>query len=345
MNRFLFLLYPFAILYGMVMEIRNFLYDKNIRKSASFDRIIISVGNLSVGGTGKSPMVEYVVRLLKNKYKVATLSRGYKRKTKGYKSATLEDTPDLIGDEPYQFFKKFGNEIVVAVGEERAFAIPFMCAEYPEIEVIVLDDAFQHRVVNRDFSIVTTRYDKLFYKDHLLPVGTLRENPENVKRADVVVVTNSPDTLSDKEMEPIKMAISRYTEAEVFFSSVHYGVPVSLTTDNFVHEKVIAVAGIANPTSFFNYVNENWQLMETVSFPDHYSYSQEDVIKLTEKLKKEEKVTLLLTEKDAVKWNTEKIQSVIQEYSVFFIPIEMNFIKNGNNFERLLEDSVKKKKA
>lgn len=210
---------PFSILYKLVMQFRNHLYDIEYKAVFHFNTKVISVGNLSMGGTGKTPFVEYILRFLIEKgysNKVATLSRGYGRKTKGFRIANNEDSPKTVGDEPFQIYQKFRNEAVVSVGEDRVLAIPSIIYEHPENEIIVLDDAYQHRSVKPNFSILLTDFSSLFYDDYVLPSGTLRESRKGAKRADVVIVTKCPLDLGKTEQEKIKERIEKYSDKEVF---------------------------------------------------------------------------------------------------------------------------------
>lgn len=209
------LLFPFSALYDAATRLRNHLYDIGTKPVIHFETITVSVGNLAVGGTGKSPMVEYLVRLLKGQYKVATLSRGYGRKTKGFILASEQSTAASIGDEPMQFYRKFGAEVAVAVGEERAIAIPEILFHHSDTEVIILDDAFQHRKVGRDLNILLTAYHSPFFKDHVLPAGRLREARKGAHRADIVVVTKCPPTLDEKDKTSFSQAIREYAQPDV----------------------------------------------------------------------------------------------------------------------------------
>src|SRR5829696_5932270 len=195
LKSFRILLLPFALVFGLIVWIRNWLYKKNILRSTSFGLPIICVGNLSVGGTGKSPMVEYLVLHLKNRFKVATLSRGYKRKTKGYALASDQTTAIDIGDEPMQFHLKF-PDVPVAVGEERLVAIPQLLHDRPDTQAIILDDAFQHRAIRAGLSILLTAHDNLFTEDFYLPTGELRDSKSSYKRADVIIVTKCPPNMT-----------------------------------------------------------------------------------------------------------------------------------------------------
>ena len=209
MNATQALLYPFTLLYGTITDFRNHLYNMGQRPSIQFDTNVINVGNLTVGGTGKTPHVEYLIRLLHSQYKVATLSRGYGRKTKGFILANDEATAESIGDEPLQFYKKFKNECVVSVGEERALAIPHILTEHPETQVVLLDDAYQHRAVTPSFNILLTDYNRLFYQDYPFPSGRLRERRKGAKRANAVIVTKCPDDLSSSAQQAIEQQIRK----------------------------------------------------------------------------------------------------------------------------------------
>ncbi len=202
LKSFRFILFPLSILYGVIIWIRNKLFDKNFLQSASFNFPIICVGNLSVGGTGKTPMAEYLVRLLKEEYKVATMSRGYKRKTKGFAIANENTTALDIGDEPMQLYKKF-PDIVVSVAEERLVSIPQLLHDKPDTRIIILDDAFQHRQVKAGLNILLTEYRDMFTRDFILPAGNLRDVKSSYKRADIIIVTKCKSHLTEEEKNEI----------------------------------------------------------------------------------------------------------------------------------------------
>ncbi|HWA32656.1 MAG TPA: tetraacyldisaccharide 4'-kinase, partial [Cyclobacteriaceae bacterium] len=204
------LLYPFAALYNLATTVRNYLYDIGHKPSFEFDTPVIAIGNLNVGGSGKTPMVEYLVSLLKEHYKVATLSRGYRRETKGYRIATESDTVRQIGDEPMQLFRKFGKEVNVVVGEDRVLAIPNILQEFPETNVIVLDDALQHRSVRARLSILVTDCAHPFYDDFVLPFGRLRESRRGAKRSDIIVVSKCPGDIVYEKRRAMTQSIQRY---------------------------------------------------------------------------------------------------------------------------------------
>ena len=218
------LLFPFSVLYAVIIWIRNWCYDKHILQSTSFNLPIICVGNLSAGGTGKSPMVEFLIKTLKNQFKVAVLSRGYKRKTSGYALAGEDSTALDIGDEPMLFHSKF-PEIAVAVGEERIVAIPQLLHDRPGTEAIILDDAFQHRSVKAGLNIILTDYSNLFTRDWYLPTGDLRDERRSSRRAQIIVVTKCPEQLSEAQREETKREINPLPGQQLFFSTIRYGKP------------------------------------------------------------------------------------------------------------------------
>ncbi|MDD3567256.1 MAG: tetraacyldisaccharide 4'-kinase, partial [Bacteroidales bacterium] len=216
------ILSPLALLYGTAIYLRNFLFDVNVLKSKSFNRAVICIGNLTVGGTGKTPHTEYLINLLKDDLNVATLSRGYKRKTKGFLMASSSSTASDIGDEPMQIRTKFSG-ITVAVDEQRVRGIETLLQQKPSTDVILLDDAFQHRYVRPGFSILLTDYNNLIYKDYFLPTGTLRDSFSQRKRANVVIVTKCPRDLSDGEQQKIIGKLKLQSHQQVYFTSYTYG--------------------------------------------------------------------------------------------------------------------------
>src|SRR3984957_3794995 len=244
------LLFPFSIIYGFIILIRNFLFNKKILSSTSFNLPVICVGNLAVGGTGKSPMVEFLIKALKNEFAIAILSRGYKRKTKGYALANETSTVLQIGDEPMQFHIKF-PDVPIAVGEERLVAIPQLLHDLPSTEVIILDDAFQHRSVKAGLNILLTDYNNLFTRDWWLPSGDLRDAPSSYKRAEIIVVTKCPESLNDDERRAVAAEIGPLAHQQIFFSSIQYGAPYRIVGSGgaVINEgvEVLLVTGIANP--------------------------------------------------------------------------------------------------
>jgi tetraacyldisaccharide 4'-kinase len=336
LKSFRILLLPFAVLYGLIIWIRNGLYNKDIFKSTSFGLPLIGVGNLSVGGTGKSPMVEYLVTHLKNHYKVATLSRGYKRKTRGYALANDEATAIDIGDEPMVFHQKF-PDIPVAVGEERIVAIPQLLHDRPETEVIILDDAFQHRAIQPGFNILLTDYSNLFTRDFFLPTGDLRDLPGSYKRADIIVVTKCRPNLDDAEMKAIIEEIKPLPHQKIFFSCISYGTPYHIIHHTFTYvdeqTEVLLVTGIANPRSLKKFLEERIQTYYMMHYNDHHIFTIDDWRDIVKRYKGIDAVKkiLLTTEKDAMRLM--KFKSEIDGMPFYVIPIEHKFMYNqGNEF-------------
>jgi len=333
-----FLLLPFAMLYDVVMDIRNRLYDMKMWPSTSFDIPVISVGNLAVGGTGKTPMTEHLIRLLSPQYKIATLSRGYGRKTKGFRIAGVNDTASTIGDEPYQMYKKFSPTIGVAVGEERVLAIPTILQELPETEIVVLDDAFQHRTVIPGLSILLTEYNRPFFDDHILPYGRLREGPEGARRADAIVVTKCPSHLEEDDMMNMEHSFRKYSDKPVFFSKIRYGEPVSFGVPSKISSKVILLTGIANAQILEEYIISNFTLVKHFSFRDHYVFTPHDLNEVGNMLQKNEgeKISIITTEKDKAKLERDDLKTLISKLPIFYLPIETEFLRNGKDFDALV---------
>jgi tetraacyldisaccharide 4'-kinase len=340
MNVLSALLFPLAVLYDAATSVRNRLYDLSIRPSASFDIPVISVGNLAVGGTGKTPMVEHLIRLLSKNYNVATLSRGYGRKTSGFRIAGDMDAADSIGDEPFQFYTKFGNKVKVTVGEERALAITNILQEFPDVNTILLDDAFQHRRVNPTFQILLTVYGNLFFDDWLLPAGRLRESKAGAKRSDVIVVTKCPERLSEDEMMVIEHKIHRYTNKPVFFTTIHYGAPIALNNvSSTLDKKVVLVSGLANADHLSTYLKTNFELVHHFEFSDHHRYRDTELHEVVA-LAKKENAQIVTSEKDAVKLKDSRFAKHMQQASWFYIPIEIGFIKSGRDFDAMVLNAV-----
>ncbi len=333
------ILFPFAVLYDAVTSVRNRLYDLSLRPSASFDVPIISVGNLSVGGTGKTPMVEHLIRLLSGSRKIATLSRGYKRKTRGFRIASAADNAETLGDEPFQFYRKFKDKVVVSVGEERALAISSILQEHPDVDLILLDDAFQHRRVKPTFQILLTVYDNLFYDDWLLPAGRLRESKTGAKRADVVVVTKCPDTLQEEEMMIIQKSILEYTSKPVFFTTIHYGAPVPFSGDVVLEKNLVLVTGLADARHLKKFLAANNVIAHHFEYEDHHYYSAEELEQIVA-MAKSKKAQIITTEKDASKLTAPQFQRYLKEVPWFFIPIETGFLKSGRDFDEMVLNAV-----
>ncbi len=325
------------------MQFRNHLYDIEYKPVFRFDTRVISVGNLSMGGTGKTPFVEYLLRFLISKNyenKISTLSRGYGRKTSGFRIANKNDDPKSIGDEPFQIYKKFENKAHVTVGEDRVLAIPSILQDFPENEIIILDDAFQHRSVKPNLSILLTDYSSLFYKDYVLPSGTLREGRSGVKRAEVVVVTKCPKDISLKEKNEIRVKINSYTKNEVFFTSINYERPIPSVGDKGLGNKVILVTGIAHAHHFKEFLlREGVEILRHFDFADHHHFSVKEIQEI-ESLAEQENATIITTEKDWVRLISMPELSTSFRTRLFYVPIMVQFLDDEESFHRILEDSI-----
>lgn len=336
------ILFPITLLYGFVTSFRNYLFDIGYKKSFEFDANVIGVGNLTVGGTGKSPMVEYIIRLLGKDYKLATLSRGYGRKTKGFRIAQDNDNANTIGDEPYQFFQKF-NEVTITVGEERAVAIPHILAEVGP-DVIIMDDSYQHRYVKPSLNILLCDYTRPFYRDMILPSGRLRESRKGATRADAIVVTKCPTEISRKERKTIENELMTYSNAPILFSSIKYLAPKAVGRVEMEFKgDVLLFTGLANPKPFTEYISTNFNLVDDIYFPDHHPYTIKDINTIEERYRQisAEDKCIITTEKDMVKLLSEELKGSIEHWPLFYLPIELQFIENGNIFDSLVLESIK----
>ena len=330
-----FLLFPFAILYAIITSTRNFLFDVGLFKSTSFDKAVIAVGNLSVGGTGKTPQIEYLIRLLKQ-HQLAVLSRGYGRETKGFLLADNSKKATDIGDEPLQFYKKFKN-ITVAVDEDRVHGIE----QLNNSEVVLLDDAFQHRKVKAGLYVLLTKYSELFSNDFLLPTGNLRERRVGVKRANAVVVTKCPRTISIEDQNEIEELIKRYFNGPVFFSTIKYADVLlnvnaeEIKTSEIKNYEVLLVTGIANPTPLLDYLTTLSCTYTHIKFSDHHQFTENEIKDLQQQfstLKSDNKI-ILTTEKDFV-----RLSDTLD--NVYYLAIETSFINRQQEFDDLITNYV-----
>ncbi len=324
-----FLLYPFALLYGGITWIRNRLYDSGFFSSVVFDVPVISVGNLSAGGTGKTPHIEYLVRLLQPHYTVATMSRGYKRATRGFILADDAVNAQTIGDEPMQYYTKFPG-LVVSVAEERMTGIPDLLTQRPDVEVILLDDAYQHRTVKPGLNILLTEYSSPFYSDHVLPYGRLREQRSGYRRADVIVVSKCPPDMAQSEAEQVIQRIRPLPHQQVFFSCIRYGTLYDLwegtPVDPAAHS-VVLVCGIANPGPLIRTVSQAAENVRVMTFPDHHYFSDGDLEKIHTAFRESgSKGMVVTTEKDAqrLRLHGEKLRQ--WQLPVAVLPVEVGFL-------------------
>jgi len=326
------LLFPFALLYGLITSVRNVLYDIGVLKAYSFDVPVIAVGNLSVGGTGKTPQIEYLIRLLSPQYKVATLSRGYKRQSKGFVLADSSATAGTLGDEPFQYFKKF-PQIQVAVDADRRNGINNLLALPVRPEVILLDDAYQHRKVKAGFYILLTTYDDLFCDDFMLPVGNLREGRRGAKRADMIIVTKCPPTISQLAQRTIKNKIR--LKIPVFFSCIAYDNTIyngthSMSVAESKTKQPLLLAGIAKPKPFFSFMDATKE--NVMVFPDHHHFTDTDISNI--KTKAANRI-IITTEKDFV-----RLPADVLKEQLYYLPIRSQLIANQDAFDQTILNYV-----
>ncbi len=329
-----YIAFPFVPVYYLATWFRNKLYDIGVKTSKEYDFPIVCVGNLSVGGTGKTPMIEYLVHLLKDEFKVATLSRGYKRKTEGFQLANKDSNAESIGDEPFQFYNKFKEKILVAVDANRVNGIQNLKSLNESLEVILLDDAFQHRKVKAGFYILLTTYYNPYFKDIVLPTGDLREPRSGAKRANIIVITKCPNNLSEVEKNKFINHIKPEQHQKVFFSAINYAEKVysessSLKVDDL--KNVTLVTGIANATPLVEFLNSKELNFKHLNFKDHHDFTTNDI----ESLNKES--LIITTEKDFMRLK----QYPSLKDKLYYLPIKVG-IENENEFNKLIKNFVTK---
>lgn len=337
-----FLLFPFAVLYDVITSIRNWCFDVGILKSTSFAIPVIAVGNLSVGGTGKTPQVEYLIRLLKDNYKVAVLSRGYKRKTKGFIKLNPSHSVEDVGDEPLQFFKKFGTEITVAVDANRTNGIQELLKGDNPPDVVLLDDAYQHRKVKASTYILLTKHNDLYADDYVLPVGNLRESRRGAKRASFIIVTKCPSSISSKERERIIKKLKPQGNQKVFFTTIEYdaelkGGEETISIGQLKEKEVVLVTGIENPQPLLTYLTEQKVKYQHLKYPDHHNFSAKELTSIQQVfngLSTKNKL-ILTTEKDYVRL-------VNKVDSLYYIAIKTSFLIDENDFVSDLQNVIKR---
>ncbi len=335
-----YLLFPLTFIYGSVVTLRNKCFDWGVLKQRSFDIPVIAVGNLSVGGTGKTPQIEYLVRLLKDRHKIAVLSRGYKRKSEGFICATDSTTVEELGDEPFQFFSKF-KSIKVAVDANRVNGIEQLLKLEPNLDLVLLDDAYQHRKVKASFYVLLTSYGQLYTSDFILPTGNLRETREGAKRADVIIVTKCPQDLGEKEQLKIVKKIAPVSRQKVFFTSIAYDNVVKSLSEEIplvllASYEVILVTGIAKPKPLLTFLEKNEISFKHLDFPDHHNFTDNDIVNIKKTFSEinSTKKIFLTTEKDFTRLNG-------RLNDLYSIGIQTSFLKNASVFDKEIADHIK----
>ena len=337
------LLLPISLIYSFVLFLRHKLYDWHILKSKSFDIPNICVGNLNLGGTGKTPHIEYLVRLLSEKYRIAVLSRGYGRKTKGYVLANDSHNHYDIGDEPMQYFKKF-NDIKVAVDENRCKGIEKLLKENQPPQIILLDDAYQHRKIKPGLNILLTDYYNLYSNDHLVPAGNLRDIRKAAKRADIIVVSKSPNVLTPYYKKDVEDSLKPLPHQKIFYSYIEYQefVPFNKASQevNIKETKTILLfCGIANTYSLEDYLKRKYNTITKVQFNDHHSYSEKDMDLVIEKYNNiiGKNKTIVTTEKDAMRLINSSLSDKFSDIPIFTIPIKVKFHKEDDFNKEIID--------
>ncbi|MEE9438272.1 MAG: tetraacyldisaccharide 4'-kinase [Saprospiraceae bacterium] len=338
------ILSPFSLLYGLAIGIRNAMYDSELIKSSKFSIPIISVGNLTIGGAGKTPHIEYLIRLLAPYVNLGVLSRGYKRETKGFKFVNRTENVLASGDEPLMYAKKHNN-IVVAVAESRTIAIPQMVAKHPLTETILLDDAFQHRAVSPGLSILLTTYDLPFTRDYLLPSGRLREWRSAYERADIIIVSKCPETITDLEKYQLIQELNPQAHQKIYFSYYKYNYPYNFFNPNqliSLDDKldVILISAIANTDYLLSYLESQVGSIHHMNYEDHHLFTERDIdyIDTVYKNRDTTRKLILTTEKDAMRLDLHREELEKLKIPIYILPTEVKF-----HFEegKLFEDNIK----
>ncbi len=351
------LIFPLSLLFGLVIRIRNYLFNNEILRSESFNIPIISVGNIAVGGTGKTPHVEYLINLLSNNFRVAVLSRGYKRKTRGFVLAVKESPASEIGDEPAQIKNKF-PDLVVAVDANRVSGVKKIMEKHPDTELIILDDAYQHRRISPGISILLSDFNNRFTKDFLMPYGRLREHRKNSRRANYIIISRSPLDLSPIDRRIIVGEVAPMSYQHMYFTSVVYKEPEPLFPDTpeplclskiaETNRNILLVTGIAAPEYLYNYLSIYSKRIIHLSFADHHTYTQNDLDIINKKYSTLDSANrcLITTEKDAARLKEIPNIADFIDKSTYFIPIGVSFLNDdAEEFNNFIIDYVKTNKS
>lgn len=342
MNHFTPFLLPLGLLYGTATAIRNLLFDTKILPSKKFNVPVISVGNLTTGGTGKTPHVEYLIRLLKKDYNIATVSRGYKRKTSGFVLGDSNSDYRQLGDEPAQFIRKF-PDITVAVDESRVRGIKSILKIKPKTNLFLLDDAYQHRYVSAGLKILLSDYRNLYTRNYPLPAGNLREFRCGSNRADIIIVTKTDKVLPSMLRQHLVEEIKPKRHQRLYFSYISYGqlTPLTDAAKNTAIDKstnILLIAGIANPYPLEEHIRKTTDKLETILFPDHYQYRLSDIHSIQNRFNDifSKKKIIVTTEKDAMRLSDPTLKDLLNKLPVFYIPIEIAF--HNSDKEKFDED-------
>ena len=351
-----YLLYPLSLVYGLVIAARNWLYDREILRSKEYDIPVICVGNLAVGGTGKTSHTEYLIGALKPHFRVAVLSRGYRRKSRGFRIVTGLDSVSMAGDEPLQIALKF-NDITVAVDRNRDNGISEIMKQRPDTEVIIMDDGFQHRTVTPGRTIILTEYSNLYINDTLLPAGRLREYSSGSRRADFILVTKSPVSVNPIEMRIIAKNIDKYPYQNIYFTALKYGAPIPVcpgsaktieSVEELREKQNYIITGIANPAPFIEYLGGVSERRVHFRFADHHDFTEEEIATIVRRIEADgvEDYYILTTEKDAVRLRMMSSLPAPIMSRLYYIPVEIVFLnEDEEEFKNHIISYVRKNKG
>lgn len=346
------LLLPISLIYGLSVGLRKLFYRWDILKSTEFNLPVISVGNMSIGGTGKSPHIEYLIRLLKDHVNVATLSRGYGRSTKGFRWVKNSDSSRDVGDEPLQFAKKFQN-IAVAVGENRVLAVVQMLKEIPAIQTILLDDAYQHLAINPGFNLLLTEYSRPYHKDMLLPTGRLREWRSASHRADAILVTKCPPEILEPDGPRWRKDLGLSHDQQLFFSRYRYGQPYfildpEITVELHGGQDVLVVSAIANTDYLMDYLRPRSKGLKSIDFEDHHYFNAYEIGQIERSyihFSESEKI-IITTEKDATRLLLHRDIIMDKQLPIFVLPVEVEFLNHGGaEFDEMIKNFIREFEA
>ncbi|MDR3184438.1 MAG: tetraacyldisaccharide 4'-kinase [Prevotellaceae bacterium] len=321
--------YLLSALYATAVTVRNKCYDWLLFRSVKFRLPVIAVGNITVGGTGKTPHTEWLAALLQATTTVAVLSRGYKRITKGFRYVKPTDTVALAGDEPLQM-KRRNPALTVAVDADRVAGIRRLQKDIPQLGAVILDDAYQHRRVRPELSILLVDYNRPLHTDHYLPYGRLRDNVSQKRRADVVIVTKCPAKLQPIELRVAAKNLNLYPYQHLYFTQFAYGDPRPVFDGNAFpgvpSTQAVAITGIANPTPFIDYLQAHYQLREHLNFPDHHFFTIHDIGQINVTAAAHPKALLFTTEKDAQRLREAEDWHDEVKRRLFYIPVTVSFL-------------------
>ena len=334
------ILIPISLVYWIITSIRNLFFEIGIFKQNKFNIPIVGVGNITVGGTGKTPHSQYISKLLQNNFKIAVLSKGYGRKTKGFKYVNIDSNYVDVGDEPLQM-KKNLPELIIAVDHKRVNGVNKIMKEHPDVNCIILDDAFQHRSIKICFNILLCDYTNPIYKDWMMPVGLLRESKKGIKRADCVVISKCPENLTMEESKTIEKNL-KFTK-KIFFSKIIYDKIVSLNGNKTIEKtslkKILLVTGIANSNPIIEYLEKLNIQIKHLKYKDHFHYQKKDIDRIIDYYKKQNsEIIILTTEKDAQKM---KEYEELSNYPVYYLKVSVDFIRNKDKFDEKIMNYVK----